>query len=173
MQILFYYVLQHVTNYYLISFVEGLRPSVSEAHCGHTSLHKYVITILICTFSKHLTTCRNLVKKYLEDISSAHFLISSHSSWCIIIIFLWHFYYGAILRPKNFFNTFLSLSLSVIQNLSNPMASPHPQTHTQTAPYQNIIFSKTEKKSHQMWRPVCSQGWPSHPTYCMVGILHV
>ena len=38
--------LQHVTQYNLISFVKGLFPHVSEANCVYTSLHKYVITIL-------------------------------------------------------------------------------------------------------------------------------
>ena len=35
----------HVTHYYFINFVEGLIPRVSEAHCGYTSSHEYVITI--------------------------------------------------------------------------------------------------------------------------------
>ena len=37
--------LQHVTHYYLISFIEGFFPRVPEAHCGYTSLHEYAITI--------------------------------------------------------------------------------------------------------------------------------
>ena len=40
------YMLRHVTHYYLISFVKGLFPRVSEAQCGYTSLHEYVITII-------------------------------------------------------------------------------------------------------------------------------
>ena len=42
--------LQHVTHNYIIKFVEGLFPPESEAHCGYTSLHKYVITIPKLTF---------------------------------------------------------------------------------------------------------------------------
>ena len=38
--------LRHVTHNYIINFVEGLFPLASEAHCGYTSLHEYVITIL-------------------------------------------------------------------------------------------------------------------------------
>ena len=37
--------LGHITHYCLISFVEGLFPHVSEAHCGYTSLQEYVIKI--------------------------------------------------------------------------------------------------------------------------------
>ena len=40
-----YDILRHITHYYLISFVEGLFPHESEAHCGYTSLQEYVITI--------------------------------------------------------------------------------------------------------------------------------
>ena len=39
------YMLWHVTHYYLISFVKGLFPQVSESQRGYTSLHEYVITI--------------------------------------------------------------------------------------------------------------------------------
>ena len=39
--------LRHVTHNYIINFVEGLFPLASEAHCGYTSLHKYVITITL------------------------------------------------------------------------------------------------------------------------------
>ena len=41
-----FYMLQHVTDYFLINFINGLSPFASEAHCGYTSLHEYVITIL-------------------------------------------------------------------------------------------------------------------------------
>ena len=37
--------LRHVTHNYIINFAEGLFPLVSEAHCGYTSLHEYVIQI--------------------------------------------------------------------------------------------------------------------------------
>ena len=39
--------LQQVTHNYIINFVEGLFPLASEAHFGYTSLHKYVITIIL------------------------------------------------------------------------------------------------------------------------------
>ena len=46
-----YEMLQHVTNNYIIHFFEGLFPLASEAQCGYTSLHEYVITIAkICPF---------------------------------------------------------------------------------------------------------------------------
>ena len=35
------------THNYIINFVDGLFPLASEAHCGYTSLHKYVITITV------------------------------------------------------------------------------------------------------------------------------
>ena len=41
--------LRHVTHNYFITFVKGLFPHVSEAHCGHTSLHEYVIPMLVLT----------------------------------------------------------------------------------------------------------------------------
>ena len=43
--------LRHVTHYYFINFIKGLFPLASEAHCGYTSLHKYVITISIIQVS--------------------------------------------------------------------------------------------------------------------------
>ena len=39
------YMLQHITHYFLISFIKGLFPRVREAHCGYISLHEYVIMI--------------------------------------------------------------------------------------------------------------------------------
>ena len=36
----------HVTHIYFINLVEGVNPPVSEAHCGCSSFHKYVITII-------------------------------------------------------------------------------------------------------------------------------
>ena len=44
--------LRNVTQHqhYFISFVEGLFPRVSEAHCGYTSVHKKII--MISTFYK-------------------------------------------------------------------------------------------------------------------------
>ena len=42
--------LQHVTHNYIINFVEGLFPLVSEAYCGYTSLHEYVIMIFHKSF---------------------------------------------------------------------------------------------------------------------------
>ena len=35
----------HVTHFYLINFVKGFFLLVSEAHCGCTSLHEYLIMI--------------------------------------------------------------------------------------------------------------------------------
>ena len=34
------------THYYFINFDEGVNPLVSKAHCGCTSFHEYVITIV-------------------------------------------------------------------------------------------------------------------------------
>ena len=39
--------LWHVTHNCINNFIKGLLPLVSEAHCGYTSLPKYVITIFI------------------------------------------------------------------------------------------------------------------------------
>ena len=39
--------LQHVTHNYIINFIKRLLPLASEAHCGYTSLHKYVVLILV------------------------------------------------------------------------------------------------------------------------------
>ena len=37
--------LRHVTHYYFINFIKGLLARVSEAHCGCSSLHEYVIMV--------------------------------------------------------------------------------------------------------------------------------
>ena len=46
------YILRHVTHNYITNFVEGLFPLASEAHCGYTSLHKCIITILSYSLEK-------------------------------------------------------------------------------------------------------------------------
>ena len=38
----------------IINFVERLFPLASEAHCGYTSLHKYVITIKLSVYIDNL-----------------------------------------------------------------------------------------------------------------------
>ena len=55
------YMLRHVTHYYLIIFVKGLSPRVSEAQCGYTSLHEYVITTFENSMAQvlnHLDPCQ-------------------------------------------------------------------------------------------------------------------
>ena len=52
--------LLHVTHYYYFIFINY--PPVSKAHCGCTSLHEYVITVLCrLLLSRHLPTRSNLI----------------------------------------------------------------------------------------------------------------
>ena len=66
------YILRHVTHNYIINFIEGLFPLVSEAHCGYDFLHEYVITIIsfLLTF---IPECRTLFRLSLGV-----------SSWCFL-----------------------------------------------------------------------------------------
>ena len=55
--------LRLVKHYYYKNFVEGLSSCVSDAHCGYTSLHKYVITITGIVKTAGFNNTSSLLKK--------------------------------------------------------------------------------------------------------------
>ena len=89
--------LRHVTHYYFINFIKGLFPLASEAHCGYTSLHKYVITIMYYSSQLEVWSqgTKNICQNYYQCFRSLLALIWLgylelqteapawwHSCWC-------------------------------------------------------------------------------------------